>query len=151
MQHGGDRADLRYFRCASCGAINRIPAERIADGPTCGRCRRAIDTSARPADVSDAAARATIRGAPTPVLLDFWAPWCGPCRAVAPQLEQLAARRAGRLIVLKLNTEQHQQLASELGVRAIPTLALYRGGRLVARQAGALMGAALERFVASNA
>jgi len=132
-------------RCPSCGALNRIdPARR---GATCGRCQASLADAARPHAVDDDALDRLIATSPVPVLVDFWAAWCGPCRAVAPHLESLARSHAGRLIVAKVDVDRHKRIAAQVGVQGIPTLAIYRGGRLVTAEAGARMGPALEAFV----
>ena len=137
-----------HLRCANCGAINRIPADRVHDRPTCGRCKTRVDFTGKPADVDDAALQRLISSSPVPVLVDFWAPWCGPCRQLAPHVEALALRYAGRMIAVKLNTEDHQGFARALDIRGIPLLCVYKGGALVRRQTGAVFGAELENVVA---
>ena len=141
-------ADDRYFRCVQCGGINRIPAARLSAGPTCGRCKASIDLGNKPHELDDDGLARLVRAAPVPVLVDFWAPWCGPCRAVAPHLAALAKEQAGHLIVAKINTDQHQRTAGQLNVRGIPTLAVWKGGQLQVSEAGARMGAQLRAFVA---
>jgi thioredoxin 2 len=136
-----------HFRCTRCGAINRIPADRLYDGPKCGKCGAKVEPAAAPADVDDAGLRATIAAAPVPVLVDFWAPWCGPCRTLAPHVEGLAVRHAGKLIVVKLNTQDHRGFAGELGISSIPTLCVFNNGELVNRQIGAVFGRDLDRVV----
>ena len=133
------------LRCASCGALNRFHPDRPE--PRCGRCTAPLDAANTPQEVDDAALARLIASSPVPVLVDFWAPWCGPCRAVAPHLAALAKRHAGRLIVAKVNTDQHQATAGQLGVQAIPTLAVWSGGQLQKAEPGARMGAELEAFV----
>jgi thioredoxin len=98
--------------------------------------------------MSDDALERLIRTSPVPVLVDFWAPWCGPCRAVAPHLESLAKAEAGKLIIAKVNTDTHKRTAAALGVQAIPTMAVYKGGALQVSEPGARMGAQLRAFVA---
>lgn len=136
------------FRCAACGGINRVAPERLASGPRCGRCQQPLDLDNPPAELSDDALDQLIRGAPVPVLVDFWAPWCGPCRAVAPHIQQLARQHAGKLLVAKVNTDVHGRTAAALQVRGIPTLAIWKGGKLLKSEAGARMGPQLEAFVA---
>jgi len=135
------------FRCASCGGVNRVAADKLGSAPTCGRCKTALDLSAHPADLDDDTVERLIRSSPVPVLVDLWAPWCGPCRTVAPHLEQLAKRHAGKLIVVKINVDQHKRIAAQLNVQGIPTLALARNGAFCKVEAGARTGAALDAFI----
>ncbi len=139
-----------FFRCHQCGGLNRIPPERLGEGPVCGRCRAQIDLAASPADIDDAALRRLIKSSPVPVFVDFWAPWCGPCRMLAPHIVELAQRYAGRAIVVKVNTDAANEVASSLGIQAIPTLLVYRGGKVIERQSGAVMGKALDALLAAH-
>lgn len=136
------------FLCSACGGINRIDAAHVGRSPRCGRCKAALDVTAHPAEVDDDRLDALVKQSPVPVLVDFWAPWCGPCRTVAPHLVALAQRHAGRMLVVKVNTDEATRTAGRLQVRSIPTLAVWRSGDLVKIQAGAMMGPALEAFVA---
>ena len=138
-----------HYPCPACGATNRIPPERTRDAAKCGRCKAPF-TLNHPQEVDDARLAQLVATTDVAVLVDFWAPWCGPCRAVAPRLEALAERHAGRLLVAKVNTDQHTRTAGQLGVQAIPTLAIYKAGRLVLQQAGALSLPQLEALVAPH-
>ena len=126
------------YACHACGQWNRVPAERADDGPRCGRCRGALDTSGRPVDVDVARVDVLVAGAPVPVVVDLWAPWCGPCRVLGPSLAQVAGELRGRVLVLKVNTDEHRGLSERHNVQGIPTLLAFGRGALVDRQVGAL-------------
>lgn len=133
-------SEVEITKCPACGASNRVPAEKLNEGlePVCGQCKTPLSTSAHPTIVTDANFKAEVEGSPLPVLLDMWAPWCGPCRMIAPIVEQLAAELAGRVKVAKLNTDENQITGSRFNVRSIPTLLVLKDGKEIDRLVGAM-------------
>ncbi len=138
-------SDPQLVRCPSCGATNRVPLEKIGKGlqPVCGRCKTALRFENKPVNVTDANFAAEVERSPLPVLLDMWAPWCGPCLMVAPVIEELAAEMAGRVRVAKLNVDENPATAARFGVQSIPTLLLLKGGRELDRIVGVQSKAAI--------
>ncbi len=134
--------------CPQCHAVVRVPAERSGEHPKCPRCKSQLLSGATVA--LDRASFATyVERTTLPVLVDFWAPWCGPCRMMAPVLERAAHERATTLQVAKINTDEQQDLAGRFNIRSIPTLILFRDGREIARQSGAVDGGTLSRWLDS--
>lgn len=143
-------ADSLAFRCPSCGRINRVRAERLDAAPTCGACHARLDTSGAPLHLDDDGLQRLVAASPVPVLVDFYADWCAPCRVQAPALQQLGQRHRGALFVVKVDTDRHPRTASQLGVRGIPALYLYRGGRVVDQRTGVQGPAELERMIGGH-
>ena len=136
--------------CPSCGQRNRVPFN--AAETRCGRCKASIPPVAEPVEIPTAAAfDAVVSQSPIPVVVDFWAPWCGPCRMVAPELARVAASRAGRYLVVKVNTEAVPELGERFAIRSIPTMAVFKGGREVGRTTGARPAADIQAFVDRSA
>ena len=133
--------------CASCGKKNRSPAERLADEGRCGACKTPISPVSRPIEADPEAFREITRNAKVPVLVDFWADWCGPCKMAAPEVEKTARDMAGRAVVLKVDTERYPQIAAEYDVRGIPNFAVIRGGLLVSQQAGVVPSAVMKQWL----
>jgi thioredoxin 2 len=132
--------------CASCGRNNRVPF--AAHEAKCGGCGTLLSAPAEPIDVPTAAAfEALVSAAGVPVVVDFWAPWCGPCRMVAPELQKVAASTAGRYLIVKVNTDAVPELGDRFRIRSIPTMAVFEGGKEVARTSGARPAADIEAFV----
>ena len=123
------------LRCPFCDTLNRVELARAADRPTCGECKRPILLD-RPVKVADQDFAKTVEGSEAPVLVDFYADWCGPCRMVAPFVDEIARANVGRLLVAKVDTDQAQSVATRYGIRSIPTLVLFEGGKEVERSIG---------------
>ncbi|AYC34576.1 thioredoxin TrxC [Pseudomonas cavernae] len=129
-------SDALLIPCPHCNGLNRIPAARLGDAPRCGRCQQAV-LPGQPFELNQASYSSQLKG-DLPLLVDVWASWCGPCRAFAPTFQQAADQLSGRCRLAKLDSEAHPQLAGQLGIRSIPSLILFKDGREVARQSGAL-------------
>ena len=133
--------------CAHCLATNRVPAARLAGDPVCGRCGKEL-LNGRPIELTDANFDAVTSRTGLPVLVDFWAPWCGPCVAMAPQFERASQQLKGRVLFAKVNSDENPLISRRFGIRSIPTLVRLDAGREVARQAGALQAGQIVSFAA---
>ena len=139
------------LKCNKCGTRNRIPKSKLNDKPICGKCRNPLSLSVydRPVDITDNSFNEEVLGESGPVLLDCWAPWCGPCRMVAPVLDQIAKEYAGRIKIAKLNVDENPITASKYSVKSIPTMLLFKDGKLVKTILGALPKNQIEDHVRS--
>jgi thioredoxin 2 len=136
--------------CGACGAKNRIPARHLADAGRCGACKATLPPLSDPLEVDGARFDQAVRGSPVPILVDFWAPWCGPCRMVAPEVHELAREMAGRALILKVNTEESPELAARFGVQSIPCFVILRGGQVLLQRAGVVPRTELRRWLESS-
>lgn len=125
------------LECGGCGATNRVPLSRVGQRAVCGRCHQPLKVD-QPVEVTDATFDTMVRESAVPVLVDFWAPWCAPCRMVGPELEQLASQKQGQLVVAKVNSDENPRVSERYGIRAIPTLLLFRDGAEARRLQGAM-------------
>ena len=139
-----------HIVCPGCGAVNRIPAAKLGAAPNCGKCHQPVFTQ-QPLELTSASFQQHISRNDIPVVVDFWAPWCGPCKMMAPAFAQAAAQLEPNVRLAKLNTEAEQTIGANHGIRSIPTMVMYRNGQEVARQAGAMGAADIVRWVRANA
>lgn len=145
--HLDDRGVL--VACAHCGQKNRVTFDHLGDEARCGQCKSDIHVGSSPLEVgSTEDFERLVESSTVPLVVDYWAPWCGPCRMVAPELEKVAQRAGGRYLVVKVNTDVLSDLGAAHGIRSIPTLAVFSNGREVTRTAGARPAADIEAFIA---
>ncbi|MGR8933152.1 MAG: thioredoxin TrxC [Gammaproteobacteria bacterium] len=142
-------SDPLHIVCPACFAVNRIPAARLAERPKCGKCREQL-FNGHPVELHAANFQTFVQRNDVPVVVDFWAPWCGPCRSMAPAYAQAAAQLEPQVRLAKLNTEAEQSLAAQFAIRSIPTLVLFKNGRETARQSGALPAGEILHWVEAH-
>ena len=135
--------------CPACHSLNRVPDDRREEGPVCGKCGKPL-FDGHPVALDEAGFHAHVERSTLPVLVDFWAPWCGPCRMMAPQFEAAAGNLEPFVRLAKVDTEAQQALGARFGIRSIPTLALFLEGKEIARQPGAMNAADIVRWTAMN-
>ena len=145
----GDAAFV--VRCARCGQPNRVPTARVFDGPRCGTCRGELPLGGAPLALGERDFDAVVSAAKVPVVVDFWATWCGPCKSIAPVLEHAAKELAGRLLIAKVDVDENPSLAERFDASSVPLLVAFRGGAPVARQVGALPTDELGRWLERHA
>ena len=143
-------ADSKHIVCSNCQTTNRVPADRLSQGAVCGKCKSPLFKQ-KPIDLTAGNFGKITRNNDIPVLVDFWAPWCGPCKMMAPIFEQAAGQLEPDMMLAKLNTENEQAIAAQYGIRSIPTLAIFKGGRVIAQQAGAMDINNLTRWARAHA
>src|SRR5262245_44252650 len=130
-------SEMQLIRCSACGATNRVPREKLVLGlkPTCGRCKQPLNVY-QPISVTDATFEAEVDRSPVPVLVDAWASWCGPCRTIAPVIDEIAVELAGRMRVAKLNVDENPYTTERFNIQSVPVLLVLKGGREVDRLVG---------------
>jgi thioredoxin 2 len=139
-------SDPVHIVCPHCGATNRLPQERLADRPTCGKCKQSL-FDGHPVSLTESDFDRQIGKSDIPVVVDFWAAWCGPCKMMAPQFERAAKELEPSVRLAKLDTEAAQGIAARYGIRSIPTMIAFKGGREVSRQTGAMDAGSIVRWV----
>lgn len=141
-------SDSILVRCPECGTKNRIPADRLSDAPVCGKCRASLKGAmgtGKPVAITDATFQREVVDHPGTVLVDCWAPWCGPCRMLGPVLDELAAKYRGRVKIAKINTDENPGISNKFVIKSIPTMLIFKNGKQVDRLTGALPKAEIER------
>ncbi len=144
--------DSIIIKCTNCGTKNRVPVSKKGANPVCGKCKTPLSTDfgpGVPVDITDHTFESEVVSSPGPVLVDCWAPWCGPCRSLGPVLEQLASEYKGRLKIAKLNTDDNPKISMKYNIRSIPTMLLFNNGNLVDTLVGALPKQEIERKLAA--
>ncbi len=141
--------DSTHLVCQACLAVNRIPTARLADSPKCGKCQEGL-FKAKSITLTSANYQRHLQRNDVPVLVDFWAPWCGPCKTMGPQFEQAAGQLEPNVRLAKVDTEAEQQLGAQLNIRSIPTMIIFKGGKEIARQAGAMSATDIIKWTRSH-